>query len=239
MTMKEGILKSHERMILLKKAVLLLLCTPLLVACSHTIIDWADFVKVDGKEYHAVYNGVLADKVHIGKEVEQVKFKISGNITRTNYKAKNGDAAFWEKGTKIFTVKDMPAFVMIRDDDEINGYRLYQQHASDYLWMYSKINKEEIQRIELYKGYQNPDLIQEITDEQEIAELMDTLDRSKEQPAFTPNTSQDDPTLYHMVFYNDKPIAHKYELFFDGLDWYWYPDDIAVLPANQMEKLIE
>src|SRR4051794_25566559 len=100
----------------MKKSGLILLCMFFLVSCnSQTIIDWVDFVKINGKQYEAVYTAVISDSANIGERVGEVKFKVADNVTNPSYRIKDGDAAFWEKGTEIYSVVDRKDLIAIQE----------------------------------------------------------------------------------------------------------------------------
>ena len=66
-------------------------------------IDWVSFIRFQGVTY-------LADSQHIassllGPKFAQVKFKLEGNVNDPNYHSKDGDAAFLNPGTTVYTVK--------------------------------------------------------------------------------------------------------------------------------------
>lgn len=94
---------------------LIVLIAFLLTACSKppsfshtdTVIEWVDFIQINDHEYVSTHSGVIADLTYIGEGVGEVKFEVNEHVTNPNYQVKNGDAAYWAEGTKIFTVKDM------------------------------------------------------------------------------------------------------------------------------------
>ena len=66
-------------------------------------IDWVNFIRFQGITY-------IADSQHIapallGTKFAQVKFKLEGNVNDPNYRSKDGDAAFLNPGTIVYTVK--------------------------------------------------------------------------------------------------------------------------------------
>src|SRR5579863_8269901 len=66
-------------------------------------VDWVNFIRFNGITY-------LADSQHIaptllGVKFTQVKFKLEGNVNAPNYHSKDGDAAFLNVGTVVYTVK--------------------------------------------------------------------------------------------------------------------------------------
>jgi hypothetical protein len=71
-----------------------------------TIIDWVNFVKLNGITYSAdlTYAGRELEKSDLGSAYANVKFKVADNISDSNYMIKDGDAAFLEAGTPVYTV---------------------------------------------------------------------------------------------------------------------------------------
>lgn len=235
----------------MRKILLLLMFSLFVTACnsdtdshigrnSHTIIDWIDFVKIDDTEYHAIYTGIIADPQYIGEEISQVKFKVDENVTNSSYRIKNGDAAFWEEGTKIYSVKTMPDFIAIQDNREINNYRIYQSQINSdrYQWHYKDINQEKIKKIEIYEGYNHSELLVSMLDEQKIDSFMEILNSSETKTSFHPNISQGDPDMYDIVFYTDQQFAYKYQVLFDGNVWYWHPWDTSILPDEIADYIL-
>ena len=59
----------------------------LLTGCRSTpfdgqsVIEWVDFIKLDGKEYNGIHSGVLADKHYVGEKIGTVKFRVADNVT--------------------------------------------------------------------------------------------------------------------------------------------------------------
>ncbi|KOA19650.1 hypothetical protein CLHOM_17390 [Clostridium homopropionicum DSM 5847] len=74
---------------------------------KHVEIDWINFIQVNDIHYSDVHNYCGRDltSADIGQKVSEVKFKVSDNVFDTSYKTKDGDAAFLEKGTPIYSIK--------------------------------------------------------------------------------------------------------------------------------------
>ncbi len=83
--------------------------------CRTTIIDWVNFIKLDGITYLAErYRGgrETVDE-DLGPEFAKVTFKLAANVCDSGYKSKHGDAAFLEPGTPVYTVKGYkPEFLL-------------------------------------------------------------------------------------------------------------------------------
>ena len=69
-------------------------------------ISWVDFIQFNDITYHS--NDYLTDeelqKIKLGTVYKEVEKKIADVIFNTDYKTKNGDAAFHEIGTKVYSV---------------------------------------------------------------------------------------------------------------------------------------
>ncbi|ALC84473.1 hypothetical protein AM499_00540 [Bacillus sp. FJAT-22090] len=225
----------------MKKICILLICSLIMVSCnsisqpfSHTIIDWVDFVKINGKEYEALYSVIIADPKNIGEKIGEVKFKVSDNVSNPSYRTKDGDAAFWNKGTEIFSVIDREDLIAIQDKNSINGYRIYYSRSEDsnFNYHYKDINLETINKIELYDG--NTILINTLKNETEINDLLSILNEGTVSASFSPNTTHGDPATYHIVLYGEEEIGYYYSLFFDGNVWFWHPWDTSIV-SNEIE----
>lgn len=70
-------------------------------------IDWVDFIVLNDINYYRTYMDIYKLKKHkVGEVIGEVEFNVANNIDNPKYEVKNGDAAFLEKGTKIYKLKD-------------------------------------------------------------------------------------------------------------------------------------
>lgn len=222
----------------MKKMGLFLLCIMLLVSCnSQTTIDWVDFVKIDGKQYDAVYTAAISDSANIGEKVGEVKFRVADNVSNPSYRIKEGDAAFWEKGTEIYSVKDREGLIAIPDESEINGYRIYNTDENNFNYHYKDIDLEIIDKVEIYEGDYEPQLTRTIVNEQEVAEIIAILNEGETNASFNPNTTYGDPTRFQLVLYSEEPLAYKFSLYYDGNVWFWHPWDTSII-SDEIESYI-
>lgn len=132
---------------------------------SHVIIDWVHFVKINNKTYEALYTGVLMDEKYVGDEVGEVTFTLNENVTEFHYKAKNGDAAYLEEGTKLHAVDGFPDLLAVKNDNVINGYELFILENATFPADFSDLNIENIKKVDVWKGYYPPQYEQTFTGE--------------------------------------------------------------------------
>lgn len=228
----------------MKKSWLALCFLLLFTGCQHSpignqvVIDWVDFIKWDGTSYDGIHSGVLSDEDFIGEKVGTVQFKVADNVTNPNYKTKDGDAAFHEKGTEIFAIKGAPHLLAVKSSHIINGYQVYFAHEeTEYQWHFRDMPLEQVIKIEIYQSpranNEQYHLLTSLTSSDEIEKFLELLRESKETPDFQPRMGNGDPTYYEMVFYIDgEPIANKYQLLFDGVTYYWYPWDTSIISED-------
>jgi len=207
---------------------------------QHVVIDWVDFIKWKGKTYDGIYSGALADKTFIGEKLGEVKFKVADNVTNPEYKIRNGDAAFHEKGTEIFKIKGNPNLLAVKSSQAINGYKIY--FSSDdivYKWQFPDLPIEKVNRIEIYKAYvpDAPKPIAEIKNPEQVSLFLQILKSSQTSPNFQPNTVKGDPDTYHMVLFTGAPVAYMYDLHFDGNTYFWYPSEPSIL-SNDIQTFL-
>ncbi|MGG0174795.1 hypothetical protein [Gottfriedia acidiceleris] len=217
----------------------------LLVACrftpseSQSIIDWVDFVRWNGVEYNGIQSGILANEEFIDEKLGEVKFRVADHVTNPSYKIKDGDAAFHEKGTDIYSIKGNPELIALKDKTAINGYRIYfAKGTTDYKWYFKDVPIEKVALIEIYQSFSpSAKKVSEIKDKEKIVNFLDILKNSKEDSNFQPNNDHTDSTHYEIVLFTDEPIAYKYTIEFDGANYYWYPWDTSIL-SNEIGKFI-
>jgi hypothetical protein len=70
-------------------------------------IDWVNFIRFNGITYLATsmhpQDGLSASR--LGPVFDTVKFKLDGNVHDPNYQMKDGDSAYLDAGTQVYTIK--------------------------------------------------------------------------------------------------------------------------------------
>ncbi|WHY64493.1 hypothetical protein [Neobacillus sp. SuZ13] len=199
---------------------------------QNTIIDWVDFIKWDGKMYEGINTCVIADEKHIDKKLGEVKFKVADNVSDPEYKTKNGDAAFHEKGTDIFTIKGEPNLLAVKSSRAINGYNLYYSRDEEKnRWQFKDMPAEKVIRIEIYQENtaNGTKRITEIKNINQINHLLQILKTSKDSPSYQPNMKNGDPDMFQIVLYTGDPVAYMFPLQFDGHNYFWFPSETSIL----------
>lgn len=208
----------------------LLLIIELLSGCEHSnpikgnaVIDWVDFVKLNGVTYTGLWENVIKDPSDVTDQVVgKVKFKVADVVTNPNYRTKEGDAAFLKEGTKLYRVKGFEAVEIIaaKAENVIGGYRLYA--GDDYFKTirrhYKDVPKDEVERIELYRE-------SEVTPYKALSgkekdRFIQILESGQDTENYNP---KGDPIYYKMVFYTDEPLAYAYHLADDGEHVFFSP----------------
>jgi hypothetical protein len=78
-------------------------------ACDTVHIDWVNFIQVGSTQYlSGTASTAEVQESDLGPIRAHVKFKVNDNVCDSNYRPKDGDAAFLEPGTPIYQVKGQP-----------------------------------------------------------------------------------------------------------------------------------
>ena len=199
---------------------------------SGMILDWVDFVQTEKGHYKASYSAAIADPKHIGSKTAEVEFEVADVVSDINYKTKAGDAAFWEAGTEIFEVKGRPELAAVPDFNAINGYRIYYKDTGneEFKEHFKDFDFSGVHTIEIYKGFNPPELVNTLTDKEQINDFFGMLEEPDADSTFAVNPNQPDPIYHQMVFYDKDQLARKFQLDFDNNQWVWYPWDREILP---------
>ncbi|KGE16903.1 hypothetical protein [Paenibacillus wynnii] len=217
------------------KMLILLTVAILLSGCSmrgSSAIDWVDFVKLNGNSYSGSWESVIKNPNLVTREiVGEVKFKVSDVVTNPDYRTKDGDAAFLEKGTKLYRVEGFKTNEVIaaRDKGSIGGYHLYVEDGfyKNVRQHYKDVIKDNVERVELfYLEDVNP--YKTLVDD-EKKRFIHLLESGKNTPNYTPQNKDGDPEYYKIVFYIDEPIAFRFTLVDDGINVFFSPWDTRLV----------
>ena len=143
-----------------------------------TMIDWVNFIKFNGTTYLATQDGAgrSLEQADLGPEFAQVKFKVADNVTDPSYQTKDGDAAFLNAGTRIYTVQGYApeARLAAQHDGQITLYEAdtnpSAKHGSDLLDLRDKVTAIGVNSVE-----DGTTEVARITDPQQIAALVELV----------------------------------------------------------------
>jgi hypothetical protein len=148
------------------------------LTATHAIIDWVDFIKFDGITYLANRSETSQPlQAHdLGRVFATVQFKLEGNVDDPTYQTRDGDAAFLEPGTPVYTVKDYaPHFRLAVKQQE--GILLYEadtnpnaRHGSDLLDIGDKV-----QYLGINSGQDGITELGALNDQQQVAALVNMV----------------------------------------------------------------
>lgn len=203
---------------------LVLLFVFILNACSSPSyrvvaeIDWPDIVVTPDALYTALYNGVLRDPDTVTEEIAfTVEQKLYDHIKDPDYRAKPGDAAFLDKGTKLYGVNgfDPQDLMAAPSDQHIGRYRLYAREGFDDLPIQDldRILQDRPASIDVYPA-DSPDPLRETSGAEaaEFAGLLSSPIRETKPGAVAGKT----PIDYQIVPDNGEPILYAFWLADDG-----------------------
>ncbi|MDQ0877481.1 hypothetical protein QFZ77_006140 [Paenibacillus sp. V4I3] len=223
----------------MKWTAVMLICLLLLSGCRfgtvrHTIIDWVDFLKVDGITYTGTWHSVLTDPGKISKEIGKVRFKVSENVHDSKYKTKDGDAAFLEKGTSIYEVVGYPVteLVAVADRFGVNGYRIFVEQNKQLDLdqpAFEKVKKVRIAQ----EGQQGEEVkvINELSGGS-ASFFMSVLSRGIQSDSFTPSRVNGDPKRFRFVLDSGESIGYKDYIYYDGERYYTQDGNPRLLPSE-------
>jgi len=80
---------------------------------GNAAIDWTDFIRLDGITYQSNYYEKGVEKPDVGEPVAEVRCKISDVVSDPEYDIRDGDAAYLEPGTTIYSVRGYPSWFRI------------------------------------------------------------------------------------------------------------------------------
>lgn len=142
------------------------------------MINWVDFIKLNGITYHAVRpgSGRSLDKADLGPEFAKAQFKVSENVHEPGYQTKDGDTAFLDRDTPIYTVQGYaPEFRLAATrDGELVMYEAdtnpNAKLGSDLLDL-----RDKIQSIGIVSTDDGTTELAAITDTQQVSTLVEQI----------------------------------------------------------------
>lgn len=208
---------------------------------GNAIIDWVDFVKLNGNLYRGLYHHVIKDPNLVTDQVVgEVKFRVADVVSNPKYKTKDGDAAFLAEGTKLYQVEGFrpDELIAAKDENRIGGYRLYagEEFYKTVRHHYKDMPKNQVEQIQLFVQGE-VQAFRSLTGE-EISRFLAFLENGEDKLDFSPDQTNGDPKFYNMVFYADGPLAYVYDLADDGKNVFFNPWYTRVVD-DEIRKFLE
>jgi len=207
---------------------------------GNAIIDWVDFVKLNGHSYTGLWEAAIQDPSDVTNQAAgKVKFKVGDVVSNPNYRTKDGDAAFLAIGTELLRVQGFAAeeLLAVRDTGVIGGYRLYAEDgfAKTLRLRYADLPKDRVTRVELYReGNAEPYRTLQGADRERFLAL---LDGGRDTANYNPANRNGDPVYRRMVFYTDGPLAHSFMIVDDGENVFFSPWETRLVDDEVRELL--
>jgi hypothetical protein len=208
--------------------------TPSPPETSYSIIDWADVIRLDGRDYVSVFDSALADPAGVGTEAGRITHRLEGNVHDPGYNLRNGDAAFWDKGTVVYEVKGFAdrSLLAVPDPSIPGGYRLYGERGriSAGSRNFDRMPRDQAVAIDRYR-YASDGKAERIGSIEggSVRNVLALLDRGS-AGSYKPADAAGTPTRYSFVFQTGDPIGYRIDIYHDGVRYYWYRNDTQALP---------
>ncbi len=202
---------------------------------THVEIDYIDYVRLGGTDYHAVGEAALAGADRLGRVVGKVETTVSRIPFVPHRQERSGDAAYLPAGTILRAVRGFPSSFLIAAPvkDSPGGYRLYVRAPYSYAWQYRFLPEEKVQRVEILaiEGENRLRPLRALTEAVEVQDFLALLAASAVRPDFAPAADAGDPQAMVVRLDAGGPVVYQYYVFFDGVDYYWHPWETNVFPA--------
>lgn len=199
-------------------------------------IDWVDFVKLKKGHYTGMHEVVITDLALITEDVVgEVEFKVGDVVTNGKYRTQRGDAAYLDKGTKLYRVEgyDPTKLIAAHDEDSINGYRIYvaNNERESFRRNFNEIIKHDIEKMEWYSLYEHTPIA--TLDAEQSKELIGLLQDGKPDSG---NYNVNDAEYYELVIYYGEPLAYSYSIIDDGQRVLFRGDENTLLIDQQITQ---
>lgn len=202
---------------------------------GQSIIDWADFLKLNGISYTAAMNMALTDPARIGEAIGEVRFKVSGNVHDGGYKEKDGDAAFLDKGTAVYAIDGYPRrdVVAVKDAAGYNGYKLYAANGTvgELMQTIEQKGKETPVKVGIDRMYGSSGSVARLEGARAGA-FVSVLYRGERQDNFEPSRLYGDPQAFRVVIDGGDAVGFMNLVYNDGFRYYWHESGMRVLPSE-------
>lgn len=210
-----------------------------IIGIPEASIDWVDFVKLKQGHYTGMSEAAIADAALITEDVVgKVKFKVGDVVTNGKYKTQLGDAAYLEKGTKLYRVEgyDPAELIAAADEQSINGYRLYvaNDNRDQFRESFNEMISRGIEKMEWYSSRGQAPLA--VLDAEQSKELIAILQAGKPDKG---NYHCDEAKYYELIIYYGEPLAYSYMIIDEGERVLFRGDEGTVLVDRAVTQWLQ
>lgn len=206
-----------------------------LVGCSNSNkgvpqIEWVDFIKFEGITYYS--NDYLSDaeknNIELGEVFKTVKKKIADVVYDTNYVINNGDAAFHDIGTKVYSVVGYDTKFRLAVEADY-GIRLYEAHRNPNATTGNDILdiKDKVKYITLNSEEDAQTVITTIENELDVKKIVDII---LDSPLDEDTNRKSDKRYFLELHLHDGTSVTR---------CYWYDDNILVPNIKLFDTIVD
>ncbi|MGH8938906.1 MAG: hypothetical protein ACRDV2_06100 [Actinomycetes bacterium] len=119
-------------------------------AAGDAVIDWVEFVRLDGVMYSGVDPANTVDSALVGEQVARVRCRIGDIVSNPDFRARDGDAAYLPAGTALHAFGDADPDLRLAVEQE-GAWRVYEadrrdtaRHGSDVLDLGGGVERVEL-----------------------------------------------------------------------------------------------
>src|SRR4030042_1542039 len=102
--MKNSLKRFLISIVILMIGLGVLSCQSSIGSTSSTHIDWVDFIRFNGITYIRTVQQLPYSEEEL-EYFDEVQFRVDVNIDALGYQIKDGDAAYLDEGTRIYSIK--------------------------------------------------------------------------------------------------------------------------------------
>ncbi|MCJ7839941.1 hypothetical protein MUB24_03230 [Lederbergia sp. NSJ-179] len=210
----------------------------LLAGCSQTAIDWVDFLEFRGNQFQVSHYAEISDPNFIGEPIGEIKKRLKDHVKNPKYSPKNGDAAYLEPGTKLYSVINHSHLIAVKDTDKINGYKIYvQEDRIPNKRMLDQPDQLSLLKVEVYEEVEHNQFIfkKVIEKTEDLQKVKDILVTGKSDSSVVYQEEDPQSKSFALILYSSSPLAEKYAIYFDGNQYF---DQNNQVLSKELEKYL-
>jgi hypothetical protein len=201
---------------------------------TKTIIDWVDFLKLNGISYTHSWQAALTDPRKLGEEIGKVDFQVADHVNDVHYIVKDGDAAFLTIGTVVYAIKGFPnhEIVAVQDVHTIGGYKLYIEdiNKNKLGLTFEEAVRNKIMKVGFYPMDGGGKPVVELEHGSQ-AFLVDLLQRAAQEQTVDIQRDVTNPVYYNFVMDTGTAVGYVDTIYRSHNKYYWNHPEVKELPS--------